>query len=860
VLLKTVQSCNTMPPKSAATASAPDYEFVTKLINLDFHATERTRMMARLLDNQPLDVWMTFQLMEAALVWVRDKKPLNIDITISDTVQTRDQASSTSAKLLQLQDKPVDSFFNFQSIRFRGGGAPVVRHQTRPDGMFLLDLNASTGQEDMVVFYEGDVHGKDAGKTQDRGCKNSQKMYQAIAQAQAKNERVAGCAIFAAMKDAPTDQTLVFLDDMLKAHIFVSIAITDWNSKVQAVARKPTLISSLFGDVLHSKTKYDFIFGINIGIASGDPSYNETDFSDKLNKMLQRLQIVNCQINITQDLKKVAVFHQKKTRIGCVRIVIFAIPRPDHNILALNPTINKPMFLYPIHVSKRVSFNGAVGTAIANNPNAFADILTPAGAAVLGPYAFRKNMMSITAVYDQNMPPQGNNCLLSETNGFFYVALPIAYYTIQQFEFVNNVFDYMWAPIRHDFRQMLRVYKANKKNLTGDLNVTMFMQSKGSLFQTICKSVDRTPPLDDDFKFFLRECCRWNERQGGASYASPQIIFRTLGIFSLQNAIDFACEMRANPNKTYSSLLASYPVGSQLLIQQCMKKLSCNEAYAYIGRYDDRNATIADAKEQVDSDDEDANAQDPIVKNFLDWEKSVRTRFYHSLWTVSVSDDAEAVDTELGRKLLTEYQKTVVNWDIEAISDEAFNDDQLEKDGELLQRLTVVMLQVQLTPTSQGGEGTYQCKLSIPNNLYEPEKSYHIRCNILGQNQMQVYKFTPVCDKEFKFPSEVEDVQDAIGTQYTQKWGSKTVVFTLKSKGFTDLMLRQTFAGVRDFMQSTNDYLMKVGNEDLTYERVQAEMNAVQQPQNGPGTNAQADADNGVMSYDELQDEAGVDL
>jgi hypothetical protein len=262
--------------------------------------------------------------------------------------------------------------------------------------MFLLDLTAAGGRHDMVLFYEGDVHGKDAGKTQDRGCKNSQKMYQAIAQAQAKNEKVAGCAIFAAMQHAPTDQMLVFLDDMLKAHIFVSIAITDWNSKVQAVARKPTLMSSLFGDVLHSKTKYDFIFGINIGIASGDPSYNESDFSNKIDKMLQRLQIVNCQINITQNLKKVAVFHEKKTRIGCVRIVIFAIPRPDHNILALNPTINKPMFLYPIHVSKRVSFNGAVGAVIGNNAAAFADILTPAGVAVSGPYAFRKNISTFS--------------------------------------------------------------------------------------------------------------------------------------------------------------------------------------------------------------------------------------------------------------------------------------------------------------------------------------------------------------------------------------------------------------------------------------------------------------------------------
>ena len=250
-----------MPRRAAGTATAPTFEYVMGIINEKFQPTDRVRMMARLLENQTLDVWMTFQLMEAALLWVQNNKPNDIQITVDETIQTRDQASSTSAKLLNLKNQPVDSFYNFQSIRWNGAGQAAARHQNRPDGMFLLDITAAGGQQDMVVFYEGDVHGKDDGKSPDKGCTNSHKMFQAIAQAQSKNPRMAGGVIFAAMQFSPTDQTTVFLDDMMKAHIFVSIAIADWNSKVVQTPRPVTLMSTLFGN-LGSSSKYDFVCGI----------------------------------------------------------------------------------------------------------------------------------------------------------------------------------------------------------------------------------------------------------------------------------------------------------------------------------------------------------------------------------------------------------------------------------------------------------------------------------------------------------------------------------------------------------------------------------------------------------------------
>ena len=79
-------------------------------------------------------------------------------------------------------------------------------------------------------------------------------------------------------------------------------------------------------------------------------------------------------------------------------------------------------------------------------------------------------MMRVTAVHtNANVQTDNTRCLLANTDGFFYIALPLAYYTIQQFEVVNDALNYLWAPARHDVRQMLRELKANMKNLTADV-------------------------------------------------------------------------------------------------------------------------------------------------------------------------------------------------------------------------------------------------------------------------------------------------------------------------------------------------------------------------------------------------------
>jgi hypothetical protein len=247
------------PPAAAAIATkvilaqpvlAMTYPKTIQDINDRFESPYRNRMLAQLLEEQTLDAWMTHNLMHEAITWVENKELYGTKVKMINKMMTRDQDSSTSANILNLQGTDVDAFYNFQTIRLGGVGIAAMRHTNRPDGMFVLKLNADA--KDMVLFYEGDAHSKDEGKSLTKGCKNSHKMYQAIAQAQSRNPEMAACVIFAAMLHASTNDALVFVDDMLKAHIFVCIAITDWNAynKTKVNGRRETLIGNLFRNKL----------------------------------------------------------------------------------------------------------------------------------------------------------------------------------------------------------------------------------------------------------------------------------------------------------------------------------------------------------------------------------------------------------------------------------------------------------------------------------------------------------------------------------------------------------------------------------------------------------------------------------
>ena len=775
-------------------------------------------MLARLLENQPLDAWMTHELMEKAIEWVEADKPFDIEWTSDLSKQTRDQRTSTTADKshLDLQNTAVDKFFNFQNINAQGQVG--MRHINRPDGMFLLSLETtSSGPQNMVLFYEGDVHKKDANKSLTQGCKNSQKMYQAIAQAQSRNINMAGCAIFAAMDDAPTDQLLPFVEDMLKAHIFVCIAIADWNAHIYVKNdknRKTTMIGNFFKNSLHVGIEYDFVFGINIGLGNASPGFELTDYNHRIRTMLDGMNYnAPVDIEIADNMKFVASHHIKSTKIGMVQIVICAIPRQTRNIL--QRARDSPMFIYPMHIDAVVPFIDKKAVS-PSNPFAFLTITAGGQPLLQQPFHFEQNMMDKTSV---EVNPGGqalaNGSKLTETNGFFFLALPLAYYTIQQFECVNSELNYEWSPVRHGVRGMINTLKKNKQNLTGVTNVTMFTKNKSSLFQVICASVDcdDVEPLAADFELFLDKCCRWRETNANAAKgSSPKVIFRTLGIFSLQNAIDFACEMKANPNKTYSSLLASYPAGTQMVIQQCMKKLSSNEAYAWVQNPDVKKQDTKETDEQDSDDDNDGNS---LADRYLKFEKSIVTSLFHSLWKVEVIPAADvAANTPatpqrpdaMAVKLLIEYQKSVNRWKIKTLNI-AEQPQGIKASKDLESRL---IREIGKKNIYYGVER--EISVEVAARLFDPKLSYDITKENFD------FQCTAMCPDTLKFPSSVEEILDhiAIGKTYETTWAATKIQFTLKTRSVKESLVNTMDDARKNLFESLRKLLLGETNPNDT--------------------------------------------
>jgi hypothetical protein len=637
-----------------------------KFIDEDYGTVDRTRMLARLVENQGLDSWMTHELMEKA---VRKVEYLLTKDIMTLTNQTRDQQTSTtaSADFLDLRNTPVDSFFNFQSMRFDDAGKPFLRHQNRPDGMFMIKLNKT---RDMVLFYEGDVHEKDSGKSIDKGCTNSHKMYQYIAQAQSKNLDLAGSAIFAAMLRASTNDFVGFLDDMLKAHILACLLIVQYNL---------SLLDGNKNSVLHALYKKlqnfvcDFVIGINIKTIGTNLKFTQKSFEYKINKMLRGINKPTDKIefanNVILSENPEPGVHHHNLQYNSLEMTISWIPRAPEDYLKKNQT--KPAFVYPFHLHDIVQFDDSSGRASITKDKI--PMLNITGAA--NELTFQRSMMKVVRVMSVQASVPNWTCL-EDTTGFFYVAIPLAYFTIELFEtYVNLKWDYKWCNTSTDFKQLLQKFKLNLKDMPfRKIPVMMGKKSQNSLFNVICQSTCAT--VDDvasDFKTFLRECCMWDIPEGKSDddMLSPVVFFRTLGILNLQSAIDFACETKKD-NKTYTALLSSYPIGTQILIQKCMKKLTESEAYAYIERQEKPlYHTSVDEQDPSDVDDDGSKILqglgDEVIRVV---KKEVNDVVNSSVWhvTYEIQDQRPADATpNLLQKSLLDACKKASKWTITQI-------------------------------------------------------------------------------------------------------------------------------------------------------------------------------------------------
>ncbi len=273
-------------------------------------------------------------------------------------------------------------------------------------------------------------------------------------------------------------------------------------------------------------------------------------------------------------------------------------------------------------------------------------------------------MMTVTRVYTmggQGVTLEGNLCDFRTTTGFFYFTLPLAYYTIQQFEcLVNTRLNYKWAEKPNDFKKMLAIHKERMKSIvTRYVSVQMFTKNKGSLLQTICKSTAAdAAPISKDLEIFLHEGCRWEDADTD-KYAHPSIFFRTLGVCSLQSAIDFSCETQNNQNKTYTTLLSTYPIGTQIAIQQYMKKLAGNAAYTYLYRTEAPTSTRTE-EEQVDSD-QDEDLTTSMSDMLCGAAKSMLKQVRNSVWVVSIDSIASVTVITGGSGYTDTPQVTIVS-------------------------------------------------------------------------------------------------------------------------------------------------------------------------------------------------------
>jgi hypothetical protein len=377
-------------------------------------------------------------------------------------------------------------------------------------------------------------------------------------------------------------------------------------------------------------------------------------------------------------MKEKCPMKRKTIKIGLVRMVFIAIPRKEKENIE---NAQSPFCIYPLHVEALVPWkkNGKQKQRAEVNINVTSRIFQSLNVPVL--CKFRKNMMDVTNVLQ--VPNQDIDdkrlCSFNETNGFFFIALPLAYYTIQQFEVVNGYLKYNWNENFKDFNKVFDVMKDKFFDMnTTKIKVKMYKDKENtSLFHQICESIhSSTQNIDKDLQMFLQESCKWSE----VDEYSPVIFFRTMGIFSLQNAIDFAFEIQRTESKTYLNMLSSYPVGTQILIRQYIHKLTDVTAFAYLERDSSiPKPTSTEEDDQGPENDEDTNL---LVKLILSVKDEV-TKFLDSIgWVVNFEQGYPEQDTaNIGDDLIRYYSKLIMEWNF--VKDHSTEDIQDDKNSTL---------------------------------------------------------------------------------------------------------------------------------------------------------------------------------
>jgi len=612
-----------------------------------YKPVNRNRMHATILQNVHIDTWMTYELMEASINVMKNLKTDSKDWPVTELklVSTlRDLGSAKIANKLELSGSDVDNFFCFHGIKIDGNSFETLKHGNRPDGTFKLTFNDSNGSNQrMVLCYEGDNHGKDDGKfNTEGGCRNAHKIYQCFAQSQAYNGEMSACIIIAAIGRA-TAGFIPYIDAMFQAHMIAFAVITHYNWARDETLRKTTFLHKHLK--LEKGVAYDFVIGINM--ATNSTSAFRSDFWT--DRIVDIETLTTGIVEIIDEMKYVAGTLTYEFTIKSVTIVFIAVPRAEKTYLKDGPV--KPCFLYPMHLAEVINF---VDKEASVDVSTFENVLTitpGAGAGTLIP--FRTHMMDVKTLLLVPTPAKSKDdskdyCQLRNSEGFLLAALPVAYYTIQQLEFVNDQLKYDYNRGAKSFKKVLEAFKdVAFQGSTRKISVSMMEKNKRwSLFHEICASVSECEDtIQEDLKSFLEEACLWGTTDG----YSPVVFFRTMRIFSLQNAMDFAYDVQAGQNDAYSKVLLSYPIGTQIVIKQCMKKLTENGTPAYLMTYSNDDENLDDI-----SDDEEEDKRLLLAK----MQTSIGSAS-HTAWKFAFVEriTTDPNDSILADLILTEFRK-----------------------------------------------------------------------------------------------------------------------------------------------------------------------------------------------------------
>ena len=614
-------------------------------VNGHYKPVNRNRMHATILQNVHIDTWMTYELMEASINMMKNLKTDSKDWPVTELklVSTlRDLGSAKIANKLELSGYDVDNFFCFHGIKIDGDSHETLKHGNRPDGTFKLTFNDSNGSnQKMVLCYEGDNHGKDDGKSNtEGGCRNAHKIYQCFAQSQSYNEKLSACIIIAAIGRA-TAGFIPYIDAMFQAHVIAFAVITHYNWARDEKLKEATFLHKHLK--LEKNVDYDFVIGINM--ATNSTSAFTSDFwTDRIADIIP---LTPGRVEIIEEMKDVAGTLTYEFTIKSVTMVFIAVPRAGKTYL--KDGIVKPCFLYPMHLAEVISF---VNNEASVDVSIFEKVLTiTPGAGTLIP--FRTHMMHIKTLLraptaTKNKDDSKDYCQIRNSEGFLLAALPVAYYTIQQLEFVNDQLKYDYYRGAKSFKKVLEAFKdAAFQGSTRKISVSMMEKNNRlSLFHEICSSVSECEDtIQEDLKSFLEEACLWGTTDG----YSPVVFFRTMRIFSLQNAMDFAYDVQTGQNDAYSKVLLSYPIGTQIVIKQCMKKLTENGTPAYLMNYSNDDENLDDI-----SDDEEEEKRLLLAT----MQKSMGSAS-HTAWNFELVENINATDNDLNlaNLILTEFKK-----------------------------------------------------------------------------------------------------------------------------------------------------------------------------------------------------------